>query len=70
MRDVDDTPVGESKSEDLETICALLYPQVSAFIELEMHRIMKRLDALEKQVADLEAQRVANESNQDDPEWY
>lgn len=29
-----------------------------------------QIAALELRIAELEAQRVANESNQDDPEWY
>ena len=69
MKEIDDTPLHENESEDLETICALLYPQVSAFIEVEMHRIMERLDELETRVANLETQRTPQDEN-DDPEWY
>ena len=73
MKEVDDTPVNESKSEiDLETICALLYPQVAAFMEIEMHSILGRMVELEKEVALLLEQRVTVRPPEadDDPEWY
>ena len=73
MKEVDDTPVNESKSEiDLETICALLYPQVAAFMEIEMHSIIRRIVELEKEVALLLEQRVTVRAPecQEDPEWY
>tara|TARA_R100000306_G_C4300408_1_gene104780 strand:- start:118 stop:339 length:222 start_codon:yes stop_codon:yes gene_type:complete len=73
VKEVDDTPVNESKSEiDLETICALLYPQVAAFMEIEMHSIIRRIVELEKEVALLLEQRVTVRAPecQEDPEWY
>jgi len=71
VKEIDETPLPEGESEvDLETICALLYPQVAAFMEIEMHRLTERLDELEKQVMNLEQRKVANENNQRDPEWY
>jgi len=73
VKEVDDTPVDESKSEiDLETICALLYPQVAAFMEIEMHSIIGRIAELEKEVALLLEQRVTVRAPEadDDPEWY
>ena len=77
MKEVDDTPVNESKSEiDLETICALLYPQVAAFMEIEMHRLTERLDEIGERIdrllvriTNLETQRTPQDEN-DDPEWY
>jgi hypothetical protein len=73
VKEVDDTPVNESKSEiDLETICALLYPQVAAFMEIEMHSIIGRIAELEAEVADLHHQRrVSRQQAVDqDPEWF
>ena len=73
VKEVDDTPVDESKSEiDLETICALLYPQVAAFMEIEMHSILRRIVELEKEVALLLEQRVTVRAPEadDDPEWF
>ena len=73
MKEVDDTPLTESRSEiDLETICALLYPQVAAFMEIEMHSIIRRIVELEKEVALLLEQRVTVRAPecQEDPEWY
>ena len=59
MKEVDDTPVPESESEDRMD---LIYDRV--------HRLLERIQEIEKRVANLETQRVANENNQDDPEWY
>jgi len=73
MKEVDDTPLPESESEiDLETICALLYPQVAAFMEIEMHSIVGRIVELEKEVALLLEQRVTVRPPEatDDPEWF
>ena len=70
MKEIDDTPLNKSESEDLETICALLYPQVSAFIEVEMHRIMERLKELEKRVAKLETRKVIDAQRNEDEEWF
>ena len=79
MKEIDDTTPPKNETEDLETICALLYPQVSAFMEMEMHRIMERIhrivermEALEVQIADLEhSRRVGRHPPTDqDPEWY
>ena len=64
MKEVDDTPVPESESEDpLEAIWEILQ-------HLEWNKLKERLEKLENQVANLEVQRVANENNQDDPEWF
>ena len=73
MKEVDDTPVGENESEiDLETICALLYPQVAAFMEIEMHSIIGRIAELEAEVADLHHQRRVSRQQavNQDPEWF
>ena len=56
MKEVDDTPVPES-----ESVTDLL----DQIVELE-----EKMDELVKRIANLEAQRVANENNQDDPEWF
>ena len=73
MKEVDDTPVPESESEiDIETICALLYPQVAAFMEIEMYALENRVAALEAEVADLHhRRRVSRQQTVDqDPEWF
>jgi len=73
VKEVDDTPLDESKSEiDLETICALLYPQVAAFMEIEMHSIIGRIVELEKELALVHEQRVTVRAPEadDDPEWF
>jgi hypothetical protein len=79
VKEVDDTPVNESKSEIdlvserlLETICALLYPQVAAFMEIEMHSIIGRIVELEHALALLQEERVTIRPPEatDDPEWY
>jgi hypothetical protein len=55
MRKIDDTPLPESESDDVWTV---------------LSDLVARIYLLEARVADLETQRTANESNQDDPEWY
>ena len=73
MKEVDDTPLPESESEiDIETICALLYPQVAAFMEIEMYALEHRVAALEAEVADLHhRRRVSRQQAVDqDPEWF
>ena len=55
MRDIDDTNPPKTESERLAELIAELTARVSK---------------LEKQVARLEQRKVANENNQDDPEWY
>ncbi len=63
MRDVDDTPVGESESElSLQEEIALL----RLFIDDDLDNWMKKI---ELRVANLETQRTPQDEN-DDPEWY
>ena len=58
MKEVDDTPVDESESE------------VELILKWSTYReIIERLDALEKQVANLEARKPPQDTNPD-PEWY
>jgi len=59
VKEVDDTPVDESESVDVD----MLILETWFALWLEQHRVLERL-------ADLETQRTANESNQDDPEWF
>jgi len=59
MKEIDDTPCLENESEAPQWFLiwiATLYSE--------------RLNSIERRIADLETQRVANESNQDDPDWY
>ena len=62
MKSVDDTPPPKSESEQ----------RTEAFLSLcqvvELQR--KQIKALSRRVACLEERKVANENNQDDPEWY
>jgi polyhydroxyalkanoate synthesis regulator phasin len=53
--------------------CDRLAQHVNKVTEnLRKHALVcqERIEALEKQVLNLEQRRVANENNQDDPEWY
>ena len=63
MEQFDETPVAESENEmtiaHLWNWCKATEKELEAEIRL-----------LQKRLADLEMQRVANENNQDDPEWY
>jgi len=59
MKKIDDTPVPENESEDfLAALPAILFT------------LRTKIEALEKQVMNLEQRKVANENNQGDPEWY
>jgi len=60
MKETDDTPVPESKSED----------EMIAYTSRKISYLENRIAQLELRISELEVQRVANESNQDDPEWY
>ena len=70
MKEVDDTPVGESESECHE--CDALRLVLAELVEeaSKWPTISQGQKALALRVANLETQRTANESNQDDPEWY
>ena len=59
MKEIDDTPVPENESVAVD----MLILETWFALWLEEHRVLERL-------AELETQRTANESNQDDPEWY
>ena len=56
MKEIDDTPLPETESEwDLDAMFDSIAIQI------------RQLTLI---IANLETQRTANESNQDDPEWY
>lgn len=59
MEQFDKTPVAESENED---------PTADLWEALDA--INERLEVLEHRIATLDVRRVANENNQDDPEWY
>jgi len=66
LKEVDDTPVTESRSEDLEE-------RVRALIGVVKHlqaNTYAAIERLQKQVANLEVQRTPADNNLDDPEWY
>jgi len=58
MKEVDDTPLPESESEDRMD---LIYDRV--------HRLLERIQEIEKRVANLEARKPPQDTNPD-PEWY
>jgi len=61
MKKIDDTPVFENESEDLEGRVAAL-DAVQALTLIAIQRLQKR-------IANLETQRTPQDEN-DDPEWY
>jgi len=66
MKKVDDTPAPENESEDFrEGVEAVL-----AALPAILFTLRAKIEALEKQVMNLEQRKVANENNQGDPEWY
>lgn len=62
MKQIDDTPLGESEIENHE--------QEIQELRARLWHTIALIEQLSVRVADLETQKVANESNQDDPEWY
>ena len=65
MKEVDDTPVGESESEDLEDRVRALIGVVKN-LQANAYGAIERL---EKRVANLEARKPPQDINPD-PEWY
>jgi len=73
MKEVDDTPVPESESETRREMDELLFECVKKLTDEVLEAFEDRdkvIRALMVRIANLETQRTANESNQDDPEWY
>jgi len=70
MKEVDETPIeAESdESEDCERLAQLVQNEISI---LRAHALVcqKRIEALEKQVANLEAQKPPQDLSSD-PEWF
>ena len=62
MKEIDDTPLTNSESECTCCSCDVSTRRIST--------LTSQVLRLERQVARLELQKVANENNQDDPEWY
>ena len=76
MKEIDDTPLTKTESERLEALSELLdtdFGVLSRTIQRTDRLLMsltQRVEELETRLSRLETQRVANEDNQDDPEWY
>ena len=69
MKEVDDTPVPESESVVLARMVRSMKREWLLLLS-DKKVLNMRLEALEHRIATLEVRRVANENNQDDPEWY
>ena len=69
MREVDDTPVGESESEETYRLAR---EALTRRLEAKIQAIEKRVANLEAEVADLHhRRRVSRQQAVDqDPEWY
>ena len=61
MKDIDETPPPKSESEQLFEQIGLIHDRV--------HRLLERIQELEKQVANLEARKPPQDTNPD-PEWF
>tara|TARA_R100001530_G_scaffold70460_1_gene49926 strand:+ start:138 stop:326 length:189 start_codon:yes stop_codon:yes gene_type:complete len=62
MKEVDDTPVGESETEVTMTDIMDAREWIA--------EAMERIAALDKRIAHLEVKRTPADNNMDDPEWY
>ena len=65
MKEIDDTPLPENESEDLEERVRALIGVVK-HLQANAYEAIKRL---ELRIANLETQRTPQDEN-DDPEWY
>ena len=70
MKEIDDTPVPENESEDLTEMIVAAIKHLGDECKAAFKDRDEVIRGLMARVAALETQRVANESNQDDPEWY
>ena len=73
MKETDDTPMPENESETRRETDELLFECIKHLGDEIKAALADRdevIRGLMLRVADLETQRTANESNQDDPEWY
>jgi len=70
MKEYDETPVPENESEDLTEMIVAAIKHLGDECKAAFKDRDKVIRALSARVAELETQRVANETNQDDPEWY
>lgn len=66
MKEIDDTPLPESESEDLQRVIDEEYYEV---IMGHLDIIKERIDELLIRIANLETQRTPQDEN-DDPEWF
>jgi hypothetical protein len=77
MKEKDDTPLPESKSDDdlwllISDLSARVYLVEKNRLRVERHSrsLAEHVNQLELRIAELETRRVANEYNQEDPEWH
>ena len=68
MKTIDDTPVTKTESERLDALSELMDTDFGV-LSRTIQRLVRRVEHLELQVANLETQRTPQDEN-DDPEWY
>ena len=65
---IDDTPATKTESERLDALSELMDTDFGV-LSRTIQRLVRRVEHLELQVANLETQRTPQDEN-DDPEWY
>jgi hypothetical protein len=68
VKTTDDTPVTKTESERLDALSELIDTDFGV-LSRTVQRLLRRVEHLELQVANLETQRTPQDEN-DDPEWY
>ena len=68
VKTIDDTPVTKTESERLDALSELMDTDFGV-LSRTIQRLVRRVEHLELQVANLETQRTPQDEN-DDPEWY
>lgn len=68
VKTIDDTPVMKTESERLDALSELIDTDFGV-LSRTIQRLVRRVEHLELQVANLETQRTPQDEN-DDPEWY
>ena len=68
MKTVDETPLTKTESDRLDALSELMDTDFGV-LSRTIQRLVRRVEHLELQVANLETQRTPQDEN-DDPEWY
>ena len=69
MKEIDETPIIKTESERLDVLSDLIDTDFGV-LSRKIQRVLRRVEQLEKQVANLETRRILQADPNDDAEWY